>query len=56
MTILLSGHHFIKYAQDVAAALEAQSQKLAAQQPTATCGPSFGSQGKEGASLSTLSH
>jgi radical SAM superfamily enzyme YgiQ (UPF0313 family) len=26
MTILLSGHHFIKYAQDVAAALEAQSQ------------------------------
>jgi radical SAM superfamily enzyme YgiQ (UPF0313 family) len=56
MTILLSGHHFIKYAQDVAAALEAQSQKLAAQQPTATFGPSFGSQGKEGASLSTLSH
>jgi radical SAM superfamily enzyme YgiQ (UPF0313 family) len=56
MTILLSGHHFIKYAQDVAAALEAQSQKLAAQQPTVTFGPSFGSQGNEGASLSTLSH
>jgi hypothetical protein len=56
MTILLSGHHFIKYAQDVAAALEAQSQKLAAQQPTVTFGPSFGSQGDEGASLSTLSH
>ena len=56
MTILLSGHHFIKYAQDVAAALEAQSQKLAAQQPTVTFGPPFGSQGNEGASLSTLSH
>jgi radical SAM superfamily enzyme YgiQ (UPF0313 family) len=56
MTMLLSGHHFIKYAQDVAAALEAQSQKLAAQQPTATFGPSLGSQGNEGASLSTLSH
>ena len=56
MTMLLSGHHFIKYAQDVAAALEAQSQKLAAQQPTVTFGPSLGSQGNEGASLSTLSH
>jgi radical SAM superfamily enzyme YgiQ (UPF0313 family) len=56
MTMLLSGHHFIKYAQDVAAALEAQSRKLAAQQPTVTFGPSFGSQGNEGASLSTLSH
>jgi radical SAM superfamily enzyme YgiQ (UPF0313 family) len=56
MTMLLSGHHFIKYAQDVAAALQAQSQKLAAQQPTVTFGPSFGSQGNEGASLSTLSH
>jgi radical SAM superfamily enzyme YgiQ (UPF0313 family) len=56
MTMLLSGHHFIKYAQDVAAALEAQSQKLAAQQPTVTFGPSFGSQGNERASLSTLSH
>ncbi len=29
MTILLSGHHFIKYAQDVAAELEAESRKLA---------------------------
>jgi radical SAM superfamily enzyme YgiQ (UPF0313 family) len=56
MTILLSGHHFIKYAQDVAATLEAQSQKLAAQQPMVTVGPSVGSQGNEGASLSTLSH
>jgi len=56
MTILLSGHHFIKYAQDVAAALEAQSQKLAAQPPTVTFGPSFGSQGNKGASVSTLSH
>jgi hypothetical protein len=28
MTILLSGHHFIKYAQDVAAALEAQSRAV----------------------------
>ena len=56
MTMLLSGHHFIKYAQDVAAALEAQSQKLAAQQPTVTFGPFVDSQGNEGASLSTLSH
>ena len=55
MTMLLSAHHFIKYAQDVAAALEAQSQKLAAQQPRVTFGPSFGSQGNEGDSLSTLS-
>ena len=47
MTMLLSGHHFIKYAQDVAAALEAQSQKLAAQQPTVTFGPSFGSQSSD---------
>ncbi len=29
MTILLSGHHFIKYAQDVAAELEAECRKLA---------------------------
>ena len=56
ITILLSGHHFIRYAQDVAAVLEAQSQKLVAQQPRETFGPSFGSQGKEEASLSTLSH
>lgn len=31
-TILLSARHFIKYAQDVAAALEGQSRKLAVQQ------------------------
>jgi radical SAM superfamily enzyme YgiQ (UPF0313 family) len=55
MTILLSGHHFIKYAQDVAAALEAQTQKLAAQQPTVTFGPSFGSEGNGGAPVRALS-
>ena len=50
-TILLSGHHFIKYAREVAAALEAQSQKLAAEQPTVTFGPSFGPEANEGAPL-----
>jgi radical SAM superfamily enzyme YgiQ (UPF0313 family) len=55
MTILLSGHHFIKYAQDVAAALTAQSQKLTAQQPTVTLGPSLGPEGNEGAPLRNLS-
>ena len=55
VTVLLSGHHFIKYARDVAAGLEAQSQKLAAQQPTVAVGPSFGSEGNEEAPLRTLS-
>ena len=32
VTILLSGHHFIKYAHDVANELEAESRKLAAEQ------------------------
>jgi radical SAM superfamily enzyme YgiQ (UPF0313 family) len=42
ITILLSGHHFIKYAQDVAAELEAESRKLAGEEPEATVGPPFG--------------
>jgi radical SAM superfamily enzyme YgiQ (UPF0313 family) len=45
ITILLSGHHFIKYAQDVATEFEAESRKLAAQQPAGTFGPAFGSPG-----------
>lgn len=56
ITILLSGHHFIKYAQDVATELEAESRKLAAEQPAGTFGPSFGSPGYVGASRSTLPH
>ena len=36
MTMLLSGHHFIKYAQDVADELEAKSLRLAAEQPAGT--------------------
>ena len=56
MTLLLSGRHFIKYAQDVAAALEAQSQKLPAQQPTVTFGPSFVPEGNEGTPRRTLSN
>ncbi len=55
ITILLSGHHFIRYAQHVAAELEAESRKLAAEQPAGTLGPSFGSPGNLGASLSPLS-
>jgi radical SAM superfamily enzyme YgiQ (UPF0313 family) len=42
ITILLSGHHFIKYAQDVAAELEAVSRKLAGEEPAGTVGPAFG--------------
>jgi len=38
ITILLSGHHFIKYAQDVAAELEAECRKLSAEQPARTVG------------------
>ena len=56
ITILLSGHHFIKYAQDVAAELEAECRKLAAEQPAATFGPSVGSPGYVGASRGTLPH
>jgi len=55
ITLLLSGHHFIKYAQDVAAALEAESRRLAAEQPAGTLGPSFGSPDSVGASLGSLS-
>ncbi len=46
--ILLSGHHFIKYAQDVANELEAESRRLTAEQPAGTFGPSFGSGGYGG--------
>jgi len=55
MTLLLSAHHFIKYAQDVAATLEAQTQKLAAPQPALTFEPSFGSPGEGSTSPGTLS-
>jgi len=41
ITILISGRHFIKYAHDTSAALEAQ--ELAARKPTVTFQPSFGS-------------
>jgi hypothetical protein len=41
MTMLLSGHHFIKYAQDVAAALEAQSQKVNHPLPPPNLGGEF---------------
>ena len=33
VTILLSGHHFIKYARDVANDLETEARRLAAEQP-----------------------
>ncbi|MGO8788546.1 MAG: B12-binding domain-containing radical SAM protein [Terriglobia bacterium] len=36
ITVLVSGHHFIRYARDLAAVLEAQSRKLAAEQPAGT--------------------
>jgi len=39
ITILLSGHHFIKYAKAVAAELEAACWKLTGQQPAATLAP-----------------
>jgi radical SAM superfamily enzyme YgiQ (UPF0313 family) len=42
ITILLSGHHFIKYAQDVAAELEAASRKLAVEELAGTVRPSCG--------------
>jgi radical SAM superfamily enzyme YgiQ (UPF0313 family) len=48
ITILLSGHHFINYAQDVADELEAVSRKLTADHPAGTFGPSFGSPGNMG--------
>jgi radical SAM superfamily enzyme YgiQ (UPF0313 family) len=56
ITILLSGHHFIKYAQDVATELEAESRRLAAEQPAGTFGPAVGSAGYVGASRSTQAH
>jgi len=54
ITMLLSGHHFIKYAQDVAAGLEAKPGKPAVEQPARTVRPSFGSPGDMVASRSTL--
>jgi radical SAM superfamily enzyme YgiQ (UPF0313 family) len=41
--LLLSGHHFIKYAQDVATELEAELRKLATETPAGTLGPPLGS-------------
>jgi hypothetical protein len=54
--LLLSGHHFIKYAQDVATELEAESRKLALERPAGAFGPAVGSPGYAGASRSTLAH
>jgi radical SAM superfamily enzyme YgiQ (UPF0313 family) len=54
--LLLSGHHFIKYAQDVATELEAESRKLALERPAGAFGPAVGSPGYVGASRSTLAH
>jgi hypothetical protein len=41
ITILLSGHHFIKYAKVVAAELDDQCRKVAAQPPAETFAPSL---------------
>ena len=54
--LLLSGHHFIKYALDVATQLEVESRKLAADQPAAMFEPPSGSPGYAGTSRSTLPH
>jgi radical SAM superfamily enzyme YgiQ (UPF0313 family) len=43
--LLLSGHHFIKYAQDVATELETELRKLATETPAGTFGPLRGSPG-----------
>jgi hypothetical protein len=43
--LLLSGHHFIKYAQDVATELEAELRKLATETPAGTLGPPLRSPG-----------
>ncbi len=53
ITILLSGHHFIKYAKEVAAELEAESRKLVAEQPAEALGPQ---PGNVEWSLTPLSH
>ena len=54
ITMLLSGHHFIKYAQEVATGLEAELRKQAAEQPAGRFRPSFDSSGDMVASPSTL--
>jgi radical SAM superfamily enzyme YgiQ (UPF0313 family) len=55
-TLLLSGRHFIKYAHDVAAELEAECGKLAGEEPAGMIGPPFSLRGKAGAPVSTPSH
>jgi len=50
ITLLLSGHHFIKYANAVAAELEDQCRKVAAEQPAETYAPSLGVLGGAGSS------
>jgi hypothetical protein len=54
--LLLSGHHFIKYAKDVATELEAELRKLATETPAATLGSPLGSPGQVGASPCALPH
>jgi radical SAM superfamily enzyme YgiQ (UPF0313 family) len=54
--LLLSGHHFIKYALDVATQLEVESRRLAAEQPAGTFAPSFDSPRHVGTSHGTPPH
>jgi radical SAM superfamily enzyme YgiQ (UPF0313 family) len=54
--LLLSGHHFINYAHEVATQLEAESRKLAGGQPAGAFGPTLGPASHVGASRSTLPH
>jgi len=54
ITILLSGHHFIKYANDVATGIERESRKLAAAQPAAAFGYSLGTLANIATSSATL--
>lgn len=51
ITLLLSGHHFIRYANAVAAELEDQCRKVAAPQPAEACAPSLGLLGGAGSSF-----
>lgn len=51
LSILLSGHHFTKYAQEVAHDLETEYQKLIAQERAGSLEPSFPSPEKVGASV-----
>jgi radical SAM superfamily enzyme YgiQ (UPF0313 family) len=54
--LLLSGHHFINYALDVATELEAELRKLATETPAETLGPGVSSAGYVRASRRTLAH